>query len=242
MQLTRKNWTNTDILEYENYLLSFSKGEETAIRQKIIANTEIPTIGVPMSVIKKFSKEIYLGNYREFLEVFPRNNHSEILVIGNILSRMKDFDEFSQYLAKYSTVIDNWEAVDTLKFSVKDAEKEYLELSDRLIKSPRKFDRRIGIRILFSFIDEDHLDYIFNVAENLQDEQEYYVNMCLAWLLSECMVKERDKTLDFLYKARLSKFVLQKTVSKCRDSFRVSSEDKLLLKNFLAKKLGEIDN
>ena len=38
------------------------------------------------------------------------------------------------------------------------------------------------------------------------EEKEYYVNMANAWLLCECLIKEREKTLKFLEFKILGKF------------------------------------
>ena len=70
-------------------------------------------------------------------------------------------------------------------------------------------------------------------------EQEYYVNMAIAWLLCEIMIFYPAETLKFLnnyknkYKESNNIFVLKKTISKCRDSFRISEENKILLKKLL---------
>ena len=54
--------------------------------------------------------------------------------------------------------------------------------------------------------------------------------MANAWLICECFVKCRKETLEFLKKHKLNTFTINKFISKCRDSYRVSNEDKELLK------------
>ena len=63
-------------------------------------------------------------------------------------------------------------------------------------------------------------------------ETEYYVNMACAWLLAECFIKFRNETLHFLEQNTLNDFIVNKGIQKCRDSFRVSDEDKDLLLKF----------
>ena len=88
----------------------------------------------------------------------------------------------------------------------------------------------MGIRILFSYKNNDeYVDKIFKVLDKLYDESEYYVNMAIAWLLCELMIYNRDKTLKYLEHHNLNNFTINKAISKCRDSFRVSKEDKELL-------------
>ncbi len=237
MRLNRDRWDETAVVEYEEYLLSLGKGKEKGEWEQRIVNTSLPCIAVPSEEIERIAREIFKGNYGSFLDVAPKNNYSEVAVIGKLISRIKDFDEFSSALELYGKTVDNWAGTDILKFNKKRFSERLFELGKDYLYRPLTFERRIGLRIMFSFIDDEHIDYIFFTAVRLREEKEYYVNMCLAWLLAECVVKSRDKTMTFLESAELSEFVLRKTVSKCRDSYRVSEEDKTALKKLLKLKL-----
>ena len=59
--------------------------------------------------------------------------------------------------------------------------------------------------------------------------------MAIAWLLCELMIYNRDMTLKYLEHNNLNIFTINKAISKCRDSYRVSKEDKELLLNFRTK-------
>ncbi|MPN55512.1 hypothetical protein SDC9_203196 [bioreactor metagenome] len=79
-------------------------------------------------------------------------------------------------------------------------------------------------------VDDDlYINEIFKIMNSFYNEDEYYVNMVVAWLFAECFTKQRQKTLEFLNAHRLNKFTINKGISKCRDSFRVSKEDKEML-------------
>ena len=56
--------------------------------------------------------------------------------------------------------------------------------------------------------------------------------MIIAWLLAEMFIKFREKTLNFFETGKINDFVINKAVQKCRDSFRVSKEDKKMLLKF----------
>ena len=95
------------------------------------------------------------------------------------------------------------------------------------------FVRRIGIKILFSFVkDCNYTDKIFAILDKLYNENEYYVNMIMAWLLCELFIYQREKTLNYLKDSKLNSFVINKAISKCRDSYRINNEDKQLLLNY----------
>ena len=94
----------------------------------------------------------------------------------------------------------------------------------------------MGFRIFFKYLsDEKYLKKIFNVVDKFYKEEHYYVNMIIAWLLCEAFIKNKEFTLEYLSNAKLNDFVICKTVSKCRDSFRVSIEDKEMLLEFKRK-------
>ena len=80
------------------------------------------------------------------------------------------------------------------------------------------------------FLDEKYLDKILKMCEKIKNDA-YYVKMAVAWLLSYCFIKFRDKTLKYFKNNSLDKFMHNKAISKCRDSFQVSSEDKEMLKD-----------
>jgi 3-methyladenine DNA glycosylase AlkD len=50
--------------------------------------------------------------------------------------------------------------------------------------------------------------------------------MAKAWLLSVCFIKYKEKTFDFLKITKIDNFTVNKTISKIKDSLRVSSIDK----------------
>lgn len=110
------------------------------------------------------------------------------------------------------------------------------ELSKKYLSSEKPFVRRVGVNIYFALIeDQTYLDKTFEMLNSLKNETEYYVNMSGAWLLSECYTKHRDKTLNFFKTHNTNAFIINKGISKCRDSFRVSKDDKEMLIQFKVK-------
>ena len=60
----------------------------------------------------------------------------------------------------------------------------------------------------------------------------YYVNMAISWCLTTSLSKDFKLTYQFLKKNKnkFSKFVLDKTVSKAYDSYKLTKEQKLAIK------------
>ena len=84
-------------------------------------------------------------------------------------------------------------------------------------------------KIIYNYLDKKYLNQIFEMCETVNNDA-YYVKMAKAWLVSFCFMKYRNETFEFLKKKTLDKFTHNKAISKCRDSYQVSNEDKELLK------------
>lgn len=90
--------------------------------------------------------------------------------------------------------------------------------------------------ILFYFVDNNlYIDKIFGLLDKFKNEDHYYVNMMNSWLLAECFIKQRNKTLKYLNNNKLNSFTLNKGIQKCIESRRISEEDKEMLKKYKIK-------
>ena len=232
MNLVKSKWSSADVKDFLDYLYSLSRGEEKASWEKRIVNTNMKCLAVQSADVANIVKEIKKGDSISFIDTFLPvwDNHTLINILGKLICTIKDFDMFKKYLKVYAQKIDNWSSCDTLKFNIKGREKDYLQLSKEFQTSPYPFVRRIGLGILFNqkvFVDE-----VFVALDRLQNEQEYYVNMMGAWCLQQCMVIARDKTLQYFKNNQTNKFIINKAISKCRDSFQISKEDKGYLLQF----------
>lgn len=232
--LTRTNWQSEDVNDYINYVKSFSKGEEKGAWEQRIVNTKLPCIAVPSKEIDRFAKAIFKGNYLSYLDLWIWENHSTTLIFGKILSKIKDFGVLKKYLLKYSKKADNWSTIDCLKFNFTSQNiPDFVEFSKHLLHEKETFSRRLGLIILLKLLSvTDITDIVFETLNNLKNETEYYVNMAGAWLLAECMTKYRGKTIDYYKNNSTNNFIINKSISKCRDSFRISQDDKQFLLSF----------
>ncbi len=237
MILTRDKWTKADVIPFQEYLLSFSKGKEKGQWEQRILNTQMPCIAVPSPDSKRITREIAKGNLLSFLDLWMWHNFTTSAINGGLICKIKDFTLFKKYLLNYVERIDNWASCDLLKFKISEQNKQmFWSLAQEFISSPKTFVRRTGMMILFQFAQKgEYIDEIFAVLNTFKGESEYYVNMVNAWLISECFIRHRKKTLQFLDNHNLNKFTINKTISKCRDSFRVSAEDKEMLLRYRKK-------
>lgn len=234
MQLNKTAWSKEDTNEFLEYLNTFSKGVDKGEWEKRIVNTSLTCIAMPSTEVDRIAKEIFKGNYLSFLDLWIWQNHTCTLIFGKILSKIKDFDTLIKYLIPYSERADNWSTIDCLKFNfTKDNIDKFLDLSQKLIVSKYTFSRRLAIIILLKTLSfGDYTKKCFEILDIINDEKEYYVNMAGAWLLCECMTKYRDQAIEYYKQNSTNAFVINKSIAKCRDSFRISDKDKEYLKSF----------
>ncbi len=79
-------------------------------------------------------------------------------------------------------------------------------------------------------MDATHIDATLKHLSQVRQGQ-YYVDMGIAWALSNGLVKFYYKTIQYLENRSFSEFVHNKTIQKACDSFRIASVTKGLLKN-----------
>ncbi len=233
MNLIKTNWTKKDGNDFISFLESKQRKDKIDWTRRII-NTKMPLLAIPTPELKMIAKEISKGNFLSFLNLNLNNYYESQLINGLLICKIKDFNLMSKMLHDYAKNVDNWASCDCLKFNIsKTNQADYFNLSKQMYKNKLPFVRRIGVIIWFKLINTKYLDEIFStINKQNSSEQDYYVNMATSWFIAECFIKNRTATLQFLKNNKLNKFTINKAISKCHDSFRVSSEDKIMLNNY----------
>ena len=227
MELKKEKWSKKDIQKFNEYLESIKQEEKIDFTKKIV-NTKMEVLGIPIPNLREISKQIAKGNYKSYLDNKNNKYYENTIINVCLINLIKDFEIKKHYLDEL--YIDNWSTCDTLTFKVNGQEEDYWKLSKEYIKSKDLYKRRVGIRILFSYKNNiEYVNKIYDVIDKFYNEEEYYVNMAIAWLVCELMIYNREKTLKYLEYHNLNKFTTNKAISKCRDSYRISKEDKELL-------------
>ena len=229
----------TDYEEFVSYLLSISKNEsiEDKKRHEAIINTKQKVIAISMANIRKTAKQIFKNGYEKFLEIglgrsFEDEFYEETLIQGLVVAEIKDLEKQKVFFEIWVKKIDNWSTCDSTTSSFKKIKMDevYFDWLYKKCFEKEEFVSRFGITMLMNhYIDKEHLNKLFEMCEMVKSEY-YYIKMAKAWLLSYCFMKFRNETLEFLKRNTLDKFVHNKTISKCRDSYQISIEDKELLK------------
>lgn len=234
--------TNKDYDNFVDYLKFLSKCEsvEDLERHKRIINSEQEIIGISMKNIRKIAQEISrncMFDYLSMMEMRLKGNcfYEETLIEGLVIAKIKDLDLQIKKLRCWVEKIDNWATCDSVVTSLKILKKSkykqnYFDVFKTMVLSEREFIARFGIVVLLVlYLDIDNIDEIFNIIKSINNNA-YYVKMAIAWLISSAFLINETKTYDLLNERVLDRFIQNKAISKCRESFRISKENKEKLK------------
>lgn len=189
-------------------------------------------IGVRVPDIRLLAKEIRgTDEAAVFLNSLPHRYFEEDNLHGYLLEYISDFDTALDMTEKFLPYIDNWASCDTITPKVfgKDPARLYERIKVWL-KSEHTYTIRFAVNMLMKFfLDEIFTDEVLRLVAEIKSE-EYYVNMVRAWFFATAVAKQREAALCYLSERRLDKWTHNKTIRKCAESYRISEEDKKLLK------------
>ena len=231
MELIKDIWTKKDYQEYVKYLISLKNDKNKTFSEKLIF-TKYEILGLKIPQERDIAKLIVKGNYQNFLDVAEFKYYEEIMIYGFVIAYTKDLNIIDKYLDKYISLVDNWSLCDSFTSSLKILKKnnKYFNKAKKLALSNKEYQIRVGLTIiLFQYVNENNLKEIFYILDNLKLDT-YYVNMAASWLLCDLFIKQRKETLEYIKHTKINDFTFNKFISKCRDSYRVSKEDKEFLK------------
>lgn len=238
MNLKINNWTQEKYSEYIDYLYSFQDIKYKEFHQKLTFDNTL--IGIRTQKLKEIAKDIYKGNYIEYLNISKNKTYEEKMIYGFIISNNKEFDkETIKYINKYTKLINNWALCDlfcsNLKFVKRNKKEVYNYIISKINNNNMWIRRLCFVLLLDYYIEDEYIDNIFKLCDKY-NTKDYYVQMSIAWLISICYIKYKDKTTLYLDNNNLDDFTHNKAVQKIIDSKRINKEEKNIIKEKRRKK------
>lgn len=191
-------------------------------------------IGVRIPQLRKIAKTILreygIDNLSEFTRALPHTYFEENLLHGMLIEQIKDFDTCIEMLVAFLPYIDNWAVCDVISPKIFARHKQdLLQYIENWIHSPQPFTIRYGTGMLMRYFLDDDFDPVFlqKVADIKSDE--YYVNMMRAWFFATALAKQFEYTLPYISQKQLDSFTHKMTIRKAKESYRISSDKKMLL-------------
>jgi 3-methyladenine DNA glycosylase AlkD len=223
--------------DIQDYLLSQADQKYRDFTLPLIPNIEEKTfIGVRLPVLKKYAKELDENSKKEFLNALPHQYHEENILHSLLLSNIKDYQEFLQYVDAFLPFVSNWAVCDSLcNKHLNKHKSELIKEVYKWLKSKEVYRVRYAIKCLMSYyLDDDFKEeHIEKVAEvKLAD---YYVKMMIAWYLATGLAKNYDSFVKVMECHRFDDFTHNKAIQKAVESYRVSDEHKAYLKTLKIK-------
>lgn len=214
--------------------------------------TSLYIYGIRTQKLRKFADELVKCNIKP--DDIESSSHEEILLKGLVLAKQKWNDlQVIEEFEKFNDHIDNWATCDMITSSLKTLKtKNGRAYFLSLLKNHSPYKVRIGIIGLMSFfLDDENLDEIIDALvelsktlsskstysmqgttqEKIENLGEYYIKMALSWYLCTLICKDYNQGTRALEKFQ-DKFVRNKAISKCHDSFKLTPIQKETLKKF----------
>lgn len=197
-------------------------------------------LGISVPKLRNLSKNVLLNYKNDIVEyVFSDNEqyYEEYMLKALILCGLKVSDEEKlNYLSKFLHKIHNWAVCDILCSSLKIKNKSYLwNFIQPYLNSKYEYEVRFAIVTLLNYTEDKYINDILLIVSNIKHNS-YYVKMAVAWLISIAFIKCRNVTFEFLQNNQLDDFTYNKALQKIIESFRVTKEDKLIIKSMKRKK------
>jgi Predicted DNA alkylation repair enzyme len=226
-----------DVFDSRKALTLLAENDYRKFSQALTPNVS-NVLGVRVPHVRDMAKDIVKTDWIAWLQESPCDYLEEKSLRGFVICYAKiPLTEKLALLKAFIPIIDNWATCDTVVSSLKLKKGEKPIVWDFIqpyFSSDEEFEIRFAVVMsLAKFIDEDHIDALLEIYNGIKHGG-YYVKMAVAWALSVCYVKFPDKTILFFKSNSLDDFTHNKAIQKCMESFRVSKEQKSLLK-FLKK-------
>ena len=228
-------WSKRSIVRFSKDLGKFKDLKYLDFNKKIIF-TNKKMIGIRVPVLRRIAREIKKTNFIDFLDFFDESSFEMVFLYGIILSYISDFEIFIKYFNIFLEMVDNWAVCDMCLTSIdiiKNNREEMLKYIKMYVKSEREFICRVGvILLLYYYLNDKYINEVIDIVSCINNNK-YYVNMAIGWLLSETFISY--KKLIFNNLNRFDDEIINICVCKIRDSKRVDINDKNMILKYKKK-------
>ena len=189
-------------------------------------------IGVRSPALRALAKELRgTEDALVFLEALPHLYQEENLLHSYLLAYEKDFARCLARVEAFLPRVDNWAVCDSLSLPCFKKHRQLLAaVIPGWLASGETYTVRFGIKQLMDHFLEEDFDPAWPEAVAAIQSQEYYVNMMRAWYFATALAKQWDAVLPCFTKRRLDPWTHAKAIQKAVESFRVTPEQKALLR------------
>ncbi len=215
-------------------ILNTSKEEEYASFQRRLIATRYTILGVRTPTMRKIA-QTYKNDWTT-ISGFP-NEYYEVVFIKLAIIAALPYEEFVRQIEYAVSLMDNWALCDCFKADcIKKRKDEFVPILEKLFRNGGEFYERYVLVVLLSrYAEEAYLPLIEDYIKRA-DSSKYYVYMAISWLTAEILVKHYDAGLKIIRSEILDSKTHNKAIQKAIESYRLSQEQKDVLRSLKKKK------
>ena len=213
-----------------------SEPEYAELSRSLIPGTGASMLGVRIPALRTIARNLLRGDWRGFLEASRTHPIFEIRMLhGMVLGGARcDIAEKIELTDRFLPHVSDWSVCDGFCTSFKPRASDLEALFPFVracAESESEFRARFGLVMLMSrFHDEPWLGRAMAVYRGFHHDA-YYARMGAAWGLATLYLYDREGALDILRDRLWDDFTHNKAIQKICESFRVSNEDKTLVRD-----------
>lgn len=221
--------------EIRTRLESMAEAKYKEFSQALIPGCR-PILGVRIPALRAFARELAKDDWRTYLDNAVDDTFEEVNLQGFVIGYAKSYYEtLLPYIKNYVAKINDWSLCDgfcaTLKITKK-YKSEFKELLKEYAYKDTEFDQRfVAIMLMNYYLEDEDIDETLAMLDALKHDS-YYRKMGVAWAVATAMAKQREKTLEYMQPGNntLDEWTYNKSIQKMIESYRISDEDKVMLR------------
>lgn len=202
-------------------------------RHAKIVNCGYPVLGVRTADVQKISNSVPAAAREKVMDGFFQAadlSFESVLAVGFVAAKKGDYESTRDWLKRLAPLFGSWAHPDMIVSRLKWMGDGFLTDFRYMLDSPNQYEVRTYLLYLFNCVNAHMFDYVVSTLKSVRTG-EYYIDMAVAWLLAEFIVKQYDLTVPLLREHRFSPWIHNKAISKACDSFRVDPQTKAYLKS-----------
>lgn len=217
-------------------------------------------LGVRIPKLRALAKRLAKEDFKVFLAAAKEDTFEEIMLQGFVIGYAQaELSELLPYVKEFIPKIHNWAVNDSFCSTFKIAAKMQAEVWDFLmgyLDSKEEFELRVvAVMLMNYYLNEEYIDRVLEIYKELGSGKRelaggnknverdadygngagwqvgYYLEMGVAWGIATAFARFPDKTMHLLKSGELNEFTYKKSIQKMIESYRVSEEDKKILRD-----------
>lgn len=222
---------------YKETLLNYYHLTENDIKHR--DSFPYPYLGLSHPKMEAFFKDVVKKDIKHFLITMEKDLYELRIIYAYALGKVKDFEEAIFFFDKFVPSAKDWSVVDTLcqKFVIaRKNQAEVFALMQQYARVDDEYVQRIVAVILLShFLNDTYIDETLETLKLLTNPA-YFTKMGVAWALATINAKYPEKGIHFLTHNKLDPWTHNKAIQKSIESFRVTDENKKVLRSLRIKR------